>query len=221
MTERVPCVICGALILPSTAVKTDGRCMPCKQGIRQSIEDNKRRRAEAIAHPSPTPHEIISDIVKSYAGASDQKILDSIKSLPSLVDETEPQWNDDAYWLTTADPFIALADVAAERKLRPAIQLLLDRACFGDPGEIMRGLRHSFEAIVNPDWDALSDICLRACASKRQGTRLWAIHQLAILDDPRAKPIFEQAVQDGPKEIRWIAEIGMKRLSNFQGLPRS
>jgi hypothetical protein len=190
--------------------------MPCKQGIRQSIEDNKRRRAEAIAHPSPAPHEIISDIAKSYAEASDQEILNSIKALPPLVDETDPQWGDDLYWRTTAYPFLALVDVAAERKLRPAIQLFLDRACFGDPGEIMRGLRHAFEAIVNPDWAELCDICLRACASPRLGTRLWAINQLTILDDPRAKPIFEQAVHEGPEEIRWIAEIGLKRLSNVK-----
>lgn len=45
MTERVPCTSCGAAILPETAQKNDGLCMPCKTGYRRHIDDTKRRRA--------------------------------------------------------------------------------------------------------------------------------------------------------------------------------
>jgi Domain of unknown function (DUF4375) len=38
MTERIPCTTCGALILPSTAERTNGLCMPCKGGYRGTIE---------------------------------------------------------------------------------------------------------------------------------------------------------------------------------------
>lgn len=37
MPSKIPCFICGALILPETAKRTDGKCMPCfndKDGIR-------------------------------------------------------------------------------------------------------------------------------------------------------------------------------------------
>ena len=42
--------------------------------------------------------------------------------------------------------------------------------------------------------------------------RLWAIDELAILDDPRAKPLFEEAARDASENIRWRAENGLKRL---------
>ena len=42
MNEKIPCVKCGAMILPATAERTGGVCMPCNQGIRQNIEASKR-----------------------------------------------------------------------------------------------------------------------------------------------------------------------------------
>jgi hypothetical protein len=46
---------------------------------------------------------------------------------------------------------------------------------------------------------------------------LWAISELAILDDVRAKPVFEEAVKTGPHEIRLQAESGLKRLAEKNG----
>jgi hypothetical protein len=39
---KVPCIKCGAEILPSTAEETGGLCMPCKNGYRDQIEASKR-----------------------------------------------------------------------------------------------------------------------------------------------------------------------------------
>ncbi|EHP41763.1 hypothetical protein OR16_18261 [Cupriavidus basilensis OR16] len=44
MSERLPCALCGELILADTAAKTGGLCMPCKGGYRQQIDDGKKRR---------------------------------------------------------------------------------------------------------------------------------------------------------------------------------
>jgi len=41
VTDKIPCTKCGALILPATAERTGGICMPCKQGIRESIDESK------------------------------------------------------------------------------------------------------------------------------------------------------------------------------------
>ena len=41
MVEKVPCKTCGAMILPTTAEKNGGLCMPCKQGNRENIENSK------------------------------------------------------------------------------------------------------------------------------------------------------------------------------------
>ncbi len=41
MNDKVPCEGCQALILPSTAERTGGFCMPCKSGYRKNIEQAK------------------------------------------------------------------------------------------------------------------------------------------------------------------------------------
>ncbi len=41
MAEKVACTECGALILPTTAAKNGGMCMPCKTGNRKNIENAK------------------------------------------------------------------------------------------------------------------------------------------------------------------------------------
>jgi uncharacterized membrane-anchored protein len=152
------------------------------------------------------------DLIAARSTLSDAEILAELAALKPLNDEGDPCWNDQAYWKQEPSIYLALADIAAARRLRPAIALLLDRACYGDPGEIMRGLRHNLETIVNPEWSVLADICLKAALSPRLGTRLWAIAELAILDDPRARPVFEDAITNGPEDIKRLAENGLARL---------
>jgi hypothetical protein len=138
-----------------------------------------------------------------------------IEQLPPLADEDDPVWSDQGYWRDFAYRYFALSDVAAERQLRPVVRLLLERACNGDPGEMMRGLRHASERIFNPDWAALADVCIELSASKRPGTRLWAVDQLMVLDDPRARQVFNKALHDQVREIRQIAAIGLQRLDRM------
>jgi hypothetical protein len=158
------------------------------------------------------PCQIIADMVAARESATDAAVLAELSALPPLPDEDDPAWGHNATW-QDAYRFVALADVAAARRLKPAIRLLLDRACYGDPGEMFRGLRHAFEAIVNPQWSELADICLEAARSRRLGTRLWAIDQLTVLEDERARPVFEQSMRSDPHEFKWLAEIGLERLN--------
>jgi hypothetical protein len=109
------------------------------------------------------PYEIIGDMVSARQSVSDKEILAELSAFPPLPDEDDPAWDQDATW-QEAYRFVALSDVAASRRLTPAIRLLLDRACYGDPGEMFRGLRHAVEAIVNPRWSELADICLDAAS---------------------------------------------------------
>jgi hypothetical protein len=160
------------------------------------------------------PYQLIQDLVAERATWSDTEVIAEIEQLPPLADEGDPIWRDKAYW-RVAYRFVSLSDVAAQRRLRPAVRLLLERACNGDPGEMMRGLRHASEYIFNPDWAALADICIELSASKRPGTRLWAIDQLMILNDPRARQVFENALNDNNEEIRNIAGIALERLNGL------
>lgn len=161
---------------------------------------------------TPTPAQIIDGLAAEYRKSSDPQLVAALAALPALRDEDDLAWEDDAYWAGVAYPYLALAQVAAERRLRPALRLLLDRACFGDPGEIMRGLRHSLEAIVEGDREGLADACMAAIATKRDGTMLWAADQLSVLDDPRALEVFEKLRHSEHERIRDVAEIGIARL---------
>lgn len=155
-------------------------------------------------------------MIAERATRTDADILAEIEHLPALADEGDAPWDDLKYWRDPAYRYIALSDLAAQRKLRPAVGLLLKRACNGDPGELMRGLRHAFEATFNPDWPALADVCVPLCEDERAGTRRWAIDQLMILDDARARPVFERALDDECAEIRALAAAGLERLDQRQ-----
>jgi hypothetical protein len=163
---------------------------------------------------SKKPHEMIRDLATGRASWSNNEILAEIEQLPPLADEDDPIWGKESYWQEVAYLYLALSDVAAERKIRPAVRLLLERACFGDPGEIMRGLRHRCEEIFDPDWTALADVCIASCASKRPGTRWWAIDQMAILGDPRTREVLERALNDEIGEVRRLAAVGLEQLDH-------
>jgi hypothetical protein len=45
MSDKIPCTECGAMVLPSTADRTGGLCMPCKNGTRKSMDLAKERAA--------------------------------------------------------------------------------------------------------------------------------------------------------------------------------
>ena len=160
-----------------------------------------------------SPADSIARAAAAQRPLSDDEFLARLQSLPTLADEDDPAWDSNEYWQRVAYPYLAFADVAAERKLRRAVRPLLERACYGDPGEIMRGLRHPLEAIFNPNWAGLADEYLAVARSDRPGTRMWAIAGLAVVDDPRAAPTFEASLREDPPDISGYAKIGLKRLA--------
>jgi hypothetical protein len=64
VTERVTCRACGTHILPITAEKTGGLCMPCKGNYRQSIEDSRRRLEEDKKYRASPPWKHWLSLVK-------------------------------------------------------------------------------------------------------------------------------------------------------------
>lgn len=143
----------------------------------------------------------IARLIAERAKRSDEEIIAELKKLEPLPAESE--WNDSLWG--RAQLFVALGDLAAKRKLRAAAPLLLERASLGDPGEMMRGLRHTLEAIFKPDWDALAAVCLARLQSKSPGARLWALDQLAVLrDQDSLEPILAR-LTDEHAEVREFA----------------
>lgn len=74
MTDRVPCSACGAAILPSTAEKTGGLCMPCKGGYRKNIEESKVRYEQDKKYRETAEHKhwlwLVDQVHKSETGFS-------------------------------------------------------------------------------------------------------------------------------------------------------
>ncbi len=158
-----------------------------------------------------TPYQIIDDLTTARARLSDDEVLAELTAIPPLADESDPCWDDDGYWHLVAFPYLALWNVAAERQLRAAVPLILDRACFGDPGEIMRNLCHALEAIVKPHWPELTAPCIAALRSPRPGTRMWAAHELGRLRERAAIPALERAAQDEVPQVREWAASALER----------
>jgi hypothetical protein len=152
-----------------------------------------------------SPAEHIRQLFEQHRDVPDQVLLAELTALPVLPDEQDPVWEEDRTWYELADRFVALADLAAHRRLYSAIPLLLERASYGDPGEMMRGLRHSLEAIVKPEWHRLTDICMQMAQAPQRGARLWSIDELGILRDPRAVPTLINALDDAADQVRAAA----------------
>ena len=73
VSDKVPCSKCGVSILLSTAQKTNGLCMPCKGGYRESIEARKREIQEERERERTDPYRhlwlsLINQVYHSPAG---------------------------------------------------------------------------------------------------------------------------------------------------------
>ncbi len=64
MTTRLPCLQCSALILPDTALKNNGLCLPCKGGYREKIEQGKRQKEIDRAYDQSPERKYWFDLVK-------------------------------------------------------------------------------------------------------------------------------------------------------------
>lgn len=150
------------------------------------------------------PAEVIAGLVADRAKRTDQELLSELKKFKPLPPEANDAWSSEATW-ARAHLFVALADLSAKRKLRAAAPLLLERAALGDPGELMRGLRHSLENIFKPDWPALVQICITQLQTGPAGARAWALDQLAVLRDPKSLEAILTRLTDEQAEVREFA----------------
>jgi hypothetical protein len=64
MTTKIPCTTCGAQILPSTAARTGGVCMPCNAGYRGVLDESKARHAREKNTPQSIQENLTGFIVE-------------------------------------------------------------------------------------------------------------------------------------------------------------
>lgn len=121
--------------------------------------------------------------------------------MPVLPDEDDSAWNNNQTW-QVAYLFVALGDIAATRKLLLALPLLIERASYGDPGEMMSDLCHQLEEIVAPDLKYLIRVCTDCAQSPRPGARLWALFELGRLCEFQSLQTLIDALQDEKQMVR-------------------
>ncbi|MFD2232124.1 DMP19 family protein [Alkalimarinus sediminis] len=94
MSDKIPCNECGALVLPSTAERTGGLCMPCKNGTRKSMELAKERYKQERELDKTCPYRalwrVLVDKVFNQSGGfdaltDDEKIYYSVNTLSGDV----------------------------------------------------------------------------------------------------------------------------------------
>lgn len=84
MSTKIPCVACGTLILPSTAEKTGGVCMPCSKGWGGVLEESRVQHKKEKTTPQKVQEILTGFIVEvrtkhqtsiSYLYGTETKIL--------------------------------------------------------------------------------------------------------------------------------------------------
>jgi hypothetical protein len=94
MSEKIPCTECGAAVLPSTAERTGGLCMPCKNGNRKNIEQakeyyKKERELDKTCPFRALWRELVDRVYKQGGGFSalsdDEKLYYSVNTLGGEV----------------------------------------------------------------------------------------------------------------------------------------
>jgi hypothetical protein len=151
----------------------------------------------------------ITKLMEARAAWTDAEILAEFEALAPLDESTAV--SEDAFW-QHATMYLALTEICAVRQLKPGARLILEKAEFGDPGSIMRGIRHALERIYNPDWAGLAQVCIAAFKTGRPGTQRWAMSELRILEQPFARPVFEDVLQRRDVEYVSDAEQGIAQL---------
>ena len=146
------------------------------------------------------PHETIARMVREREGRSDAEILSELRALEPLPPESSVDWDAAATW-DRAYVLVALGDVVALRRLREGVVDVLNCMCLGDPGEMMRGMRHSLEAAVEEDWAFLARACVDSCRSDRAGTRFWATAELGTLRDAATLDTLVGLLDDPEPEV--------------------
>lgn len=127
MTHRIPCKspACTSTILPETAARTNGYCMPCEQAQQQREHDEYIKKNKKI--------------VNAFAGLSDPvamlKLVHQPRKFDALIDWTPcPVPTDALYQQLTAEQAQQMADYATERfasgKYKLAQEICLCLAAF-------------------------------------------------------------------------------------------
>jgi hypothetical protein len=94
MSDKIPCTDCGAMVLPGTAERTGGFCMPCKNGTRESMNLAKEHAAKERELEKTCPYralwrELVDKVYNQSGGfnalSANEKLYYSVNLLSGEV----------------------------------------------------------------------------------------------------------------------------------------
>ncbi|WP_338874935.1 hypothetical protein WBJ53_04875 [Spirosoma sp. SC4-14] len=138
------------------------------------------------------------------------QVINELLALPPMPDEDDNLWDYTKTWYE-AEVFLADVNYAARHHLESVIPILYQKACYGDPGEILRGVfKNSVYDIASRDEEKVIHYAVQAYKSIRNGTRYWAVYSLSFFKDlPQAHSILVDALLDSEHQIRSFAEYSL------------
>lgn len=169
MNQKVPCSKCGVLILESTALRTNGLCIPCKSGYRERIEARRRQLREDRETTENDPYRrlwvsLVEQGYRSPTGfdglSHPQRLYFAVGLLEGEVYnggfEQYFQNDSGSYYAYAEEGLIALGALQTLALLRQAREVLLPRGAFPvDTRERQRELVEGY--LSTPAWRKILD----------------------------------------------------------------
>lgn len=133
MIEKIPCTECGVVVLPGTAERTGGLCMPCKNGYRKDIELAKERHRKERELDKTCPfralsRELVDKVYKEEGGFSN--LTENEKSYYSVISLVGSVYGDGfvQYFETTSGNEYLYAELGLDCMAAPGSLKILRQA---------------------------------------------------------------------------------------------
>ena len=169
----------------------------------------------------PSPVAILERLQSERRDRTDDALVAELRALEKLPPERTPPWDDEENdaW-ARAYLLVALTGLIAERGLVDAVPDVLAKMCLGDPGEMMRGMRHDIEALFRENPARHAQVLRDASRSDHDGARYWAFEWLPMIaGDDCIEELFV-ALDDRCDDVAANACAGLVRLAASRG-PRA
>lgn len=130
MTLRIPCSLCGAAILPSTAESNNGLCMPCKGGYRKNIDESKAAAQQQKEYQETPEFKhwswIVDHVYKSAEGFTSLSHPNKLLFASNLVSHEVYNGGFDQYFFNSSSDYYRFAvEGLTEMKATESLRLLI------------------------------------------------------------------------------------------------
>jgi len=116
MDSKLPCTKCGVMILPTTSKKNNGLCMPCINGIRESLESSKIYYAKERELDKTCPFrafwsELVDKVYNSSNGFENLNIEEKQYFAVNLLDGEVYNGGFDQYFFNSSSDYFKYAEL--------------------------------------------------------------------------------------------------------------